>query len=248
MALTKLGCRDLLIHHDPRPLHVYTDHGRFYRVGKHQYPGVGNILSATDSPEQQEFWQQWRTVPSNAAYSEQAKNRDKLFHAIVEHHFKLPKVGVFQDADESAIAEPYWQSIQTILPRITDPMLIESAVWHEVGHYAGTVDMVCYFDRQPVILDWKTATKPKKTEYLDCYPMQLTAYCGAINRMYGTRIKTGVIVVALPNREAQVFHFSLGEYWKPWLSRLVGYWEQQSIPLAEQVLEVIRDEYQYAHS
>ena len=191
--MTKPGCPDVLTHHDPLPLHIYTEHGRFYSVDGQHYPGVGNILSATESPEQQEFWHQYRAVPSNAAYSQQARDS-------------------FQEADESAIAQPYWQSIQTVLPRITDVKLIESAVWHEVGHYAGTVDMVCHFDGQPVILDWKTATRPKKTEYLDRYPLQLSAYCGCINRTYGTRIKTGVIVVALPNREAQVFQFSLGEH------------------------------------
>jgi hypothetical protein len=73
--------------------------------------------------------------------------------------------------------------------------------------------------------------------------LQLTAYCGAINRMYSTRIKNGVIVVALPNREAQVFRFRLGEYWQSWLSRVVNYWKQQSTPLAAQALGMIRDEY-----
>ncbi len=153
-----------------------------------------------------------------------------------------------QDSDELAAAQmsyvqPFWQSVQDILPRITEPLLIESAVWHEVGCYAGTVDMVCHFDEQLVILDWKTASKPKKPEYLDRYPLQLAAYCGAINRMYGTSIETGVIVVALPNCEAQVFQFNLSNYWQLWLSRLVGYWEQQSTPLAEQALGMIRGEY-----
>lgn len=50
--------------------------------------------------------------------------------------------------------------------------------------------------------------------------------------MYGTRIKYGVIVVALPKREAQIFKFELGKYWEAWLGRLVGYWKEQSTPLA----------------
>ena len=239
----------MLTHHDPLRLHVYTDHGRFYSVNGLQYPGVGTILNATDSVEQKEFWQQWRAVPDNAAYSEQAKDRGKLFHAVVENHFQPKNIRIdSQDSDELAAAQlsyvqPFWQSVQDILPRITEPLLIESAVWHEVGCYAGTVDMVCNFDEQLVILDWKTASKPKKAEWLDRYPLQLAAYCGAINRMYGTRIKNGVIVVALPECEAQVFQFALGDYWGPWLARLIGYWQQQSTPLSEQALGMIRGEY-----
>lgn len=154
----------MLTHNDPISLHIYTDHGRFYQVGEHQYPGVGNILSTTESSEQQEFWHQWRAVPNNAAYSEQSKDRGKLFHAAVESYFKTGDYRLaFQDADESAVTKvlPYWQSVYNVLPLITDIQLIESACWHEVGCYAGTVDMVCHFDGQPVILDWKTAPDPR---------------------------------------------------------------------------------------
>lgn len=53
-----------------------------------------------------------------------------------------------------------------------------------------------------------------------------------------------MIVVALPDCEAQVFQFALIDYWRPWLSRLVGYWEQQTTPLAAHVLGIIRSEYE----
>lgn len=229
----------MLSHHDPIPLHVYTDSGRFYQIGDHQYPGVGNILSATESPEQQEFWQQYRASPENVAYSDKAKSRGKLFHAAVEHHFRN------DTADDATIAQvlPYWHSAYSAIQRITEPLLVESAVWHEVGCYAGTVDLVASFDGVPVVLDWKTATKPKQPEWLSRYPLQLAAYCGAVNRMYGTRVTHGVIVVALPDTEAQVFQFALGDYWSLWLNRLVAYWSQQSTPLAEQALSMIGNEY-----
>ena len=80
---------------------------------------------------------------------------------------------------------------------------------------------------------------PSKGAFL----LQLAAYCGAINRMYDTKVKHGVVVVALPDSEAQVFQFELGDYWSEWLERLVGYWEQQSTPLAAQALSAIQSEY-----
>ena len=57
------------------------------------------------------------------------------------------------------------------------------------------------------------------------------------------RIKTGVVVVALPNCEAQVFRFALKDYWRSWLGRLVGYWEQQTTQLTAQALGMICSEY-----
>lgn len=64
-----------------------------------------------------------------------------------------------------------------------------------------------------------------------------------MNRMYGTCIKYGVIVVALPDTEAQLFQFPLARYWSSWLNRLVTYWNQQTTVLAAQALEMIRSEY-----
>lgn len=237
-----------LNYYDPIQLHVYTDSGRFYAVNGKHYPGVSTILAATDTTQQQEFWQQWRANPENVAYSEKAKNRGKLFHAIAENHFNQPNYRMdCLDADETAtvLAEvkPFWESVQSILPRITNVRLIESAVWHEIGCYAGTVDMIASFDGEPCVLDWKTSAKPKQPEWCDRFPLQLAAYCACVNRMYGTRIGMGVIVVALPNAEAQVFRYELKEYWRPWLSKLVAYWEQQFTPLAEQALMAIQEEY-----
>ena len=239
------GCQNVLTHNDPLSLHIYTNSGRFYQVGEHQYPGVGTILNSSDSPQQQQFWEQWRANPENLAYSEKAKDRGKMFHAAIEHHFRGSSDPM---ADELALAQvskvlPFWQSVQDALPRITDIQLIESAVWHDVGCYAGTVDMVASFDGVPCILDWKTATKLKKLEYCDRYTLQLAAYCGCVNRMYDTCISHGVVVVALPDSEAQVFQFELGDYWVEWLERLVGYWEQQSTPLGEKALAAIHSEY-----
>ncbi len=142
MDLTKRGCLNVLTHNDPVQMHVYTDSGRFYQVGEHQYPGVGTILNSSDSAQQQQFWEQWRANPENLAYSEKAKDRGKMFHAAIEHHFRGSDDPM---ADELALAQvskvlPFWQSVQDVLPRITDIQLIESAVWHEVGCYAGTVE------------------------------------------------------------------------------------------------------------
>ena len=235
----------MLTHNDPIPLHIYTDSGRFYRVDDYQYPGVGTVLNNTDTSYQQRFWQQWREDPENAVYSEKSRNRGKLFHAIAENHFKTTKYRTdsLSTEEEHLEVEPFWQSVENVLPRITDVQLLESAAWHRIGCYAGTVDAVCSFDGVPCILDWKTAAKRKSPSQCDRYPLQLTAYCGAINRMYNTRVKHGVIVVALPNTEAQVFQFALKDYWKPWLKRLVAYWQQQGTPLAEQALRSIPREY-----
>jgi len=138
MDFPKLGYLNVLKHNDPVQMHVYTDFGRFYQVGEERFPGVGTVLNATDTTYQQRFWEKWRADPENAAYSDKAKDRGKTFHAAVEHHFRKASYRLdSQDADDLAAAQvsqvlPFWQSVQEILPRISDVQLLESAVWHNV--------------------------------------------------------------------------------------------------------------------
>lgn len=62
-------------------------------------------------------------------------------------------------------------------------------------------------------------------------PLQLTAYTGAINRQYqtnlfGDKIRSALIVVALPDQEAEVFQFDrtkLVYHWNQWLNRLQNF-------------------------
>lgn len=206
------------------------------------------ILKKTDSLQEQAFWKKWRSDPENLQHSEQAMNRGSLFHAIAENHFKKDNGSNPSQQTDNAITdkitEPFWKSVQAVLPRITDIQLIESAVWHEVGCYAGTVDMVASFDGTPCILDWKTSAKPKSSQWRGHYPLQLAAYCGAVNRMYGAKINHGVIIVALPDAPAQVFQYPLGGYhWQSWLNRLTKYWQKQATPQAKLVLESLSKEY-----
>lgn len=235
----------MLQHHDPQSLHVYTDTGRFYQVGKDRFPGVGNIQDATHPIEVTEYWKQWRSNPENAAKSEAAKARGTLFHQAMEYELLGALAVEFDVRDDTfASIENYIRSVKSILPRITDVQLIESAVWHEVGCYAGTVDLVCKFDWVDCILDWKTATKPKHPEYLERYQLQLAAYAGCVNRMYQLKINHGVVVVALPDREAQVLRFKLKPHWDIWLGRVRTYWEnQRDNPTARVALQKIEDAY-----
>ena len=138
---------------------------------------------------------------------------------------------------------PYWQSVKHLLLSINNPQLVESAIWHDVCCYAGTVDLVAEYEGELSIIDWKTSEKPKDGVG-DRYPLQLAAYCGAINRMYGTKIKQGVIIAANAETECQVFKFQLSKFWRVWVEKVKQYWQQKTPdPFAEHVLERLRGEY-----
>ncbi len=233
----------MLTHYNPEPMHVYTDSGRFYQIGDHLFPGVGSVQDAT-RPDIAKQWKQWRETPENAAKSKAACDRGTLFHQAMQYEF----MGALQmefdvTPDTFAAVNPYLESVKTTLPLITNPQLIESAIWHDIGCYAGTVDLAAEFEGELSIIDWKTSEQPK-TEIPERYLLQLAAYCGAVNRMYGLKIKQGVIVAANSEQEAQVFKFQLGKFWRMWIQRVKQYWHLQAPDeFALQTLEKLEANY-----
>ena len=76
------------------------------------------------------------------------------------------------------------------------------------GLYAGTTDCVGVWNGKPAIIDFKTTRKPKKREWIDDYFLQGAAYAEAHNEIYGTDIKTIVIMMIGWDEEAD----NMGNY------------------------------------
>lgn len=76
------------------------------------------------------------------------------------------------------------------------------------GLYAGTTDCVGVYEGKPAIIDFKTSRKPKKREWIDDYFLQGAAYAEAHNKIYGTDIKTIVIMMIGWDAEAD----NMGNY------------------------------------
>ena len=122
--------------------------------------------------------------------------------------------------------------LETVLPHLSDVRLVEGTVFHYDLCYAGKVDCVASYHGTPCVVDWKTSDRPKQSvKRLYDNPLQLAAYCGAINHTYsdpaygdqGIRLTTAMLVVAIPEQEAEIFWFDsddLKEYWTQWQDRL----------------------------
>ena len=69
--------------------------------------------------------------------------------------------------------------------------------------YAGTTDCVANWAGQLSILDFKQTNRPKKTEWIEDYFLQLAAYALAHNEIYGTNIRQGVILMCSQDGQPQ---------------------------------------------
>jgi PD-(D/E)XK nuclease superfamily len=221
--------------------------GQRYVIGEQQVPSVTAILAATRPVETVEALAQWSErvgVETAERIRTQSADRGTLLHQLAEQ-FLLGK-----PVDQSLIVEvrPWWLSIKPVLQRISEIQLMEMPVHHPLLGYAGTPDLVANFslgtaNQRLTLVDWKSAEREKRADWLGDYPIQLAAYCGALRQTHSLRIEQALIVLAHPQGTAQVFPFDrqqLSTHWQTWLKRLQQFWQMhEDHPLAVNALEYL---------
>ena len=95
------------------------------------------------------------------------------------------------------------------------------------GLYAGTTDLVGLHNKTPAIMDFKQTNKPKKTEWIEDYFLQLCAYAHAHNNMFDTKIKKGVILMCSKDYQYQEWILegtAFDHYSNIWFDRVAEYY------------------------
>ncbi|MBW4656194.1 MAG: PD-(D/E)XK nuclease family protein [Kaiparowitsia implicata GSE-PSE-MK54-09C] len=190
-------------------------------------PSVTTILNATRPPEAREALARWRDrlgAAEATRVATTASRRGSQTHKHLRHYLR----GEAPPCPDAI--RLYWQSLEPVLADIDAVNLVEATVFHYNLGYAGQVDCVANYQGQPCVVDWKTADVPKgSVERLYDGPLQLAAYCGAVNqqRAEGDSICQAMLVVAVPQHPAEVFWFDpdhLHHYWEAWQQRLAQFY------------------------
>lgn len=208
--------------------------GRFYYKDDKGIllPAVTTILKTTQPIESVAALSNWRNKVGNVEANRIAltsRRRGELLHQWLKEYL--------QDLSPttSSLIQPYCYSIQPVLEKLSDIHLVETVVPNYVEGYAGKVDLVARYEGVPCTIELTTAEEPKlRVGKLYDKPLQLVAYSGAINRgygesLFGTKVVNGLIVVALPGEDAEIFTFQreeLLDYWQEWLKRLKSFGEK----------------------
>lgn len=91
------------------------------------------------------------------------------------------------------------------LSKITTVHLIEKPVWSDKLELAGTPDAVVIYDNALAVLDFKTALREKKREWINHYFAQGFAYAYMLWERCGIDCKKVVILIATETGVAQEF-------------------------------------------
>ena len=97
------------------------------------------------------------------------------------------------------------------------------------GLYAGTSDAIGVYEGEDAIIDFKTAKKIKKREWIEDYFLQGCAYALAHNEMMGTNIRK--VVILMVDRDSKFAEFTIKDdefdlYCDKWSDRLADYYNK----------------------
>lgn len=187
-------------------LYNYTPISREHVDGKRLYlcpdgqkvASVTTILDKTKSKEKMDALMNWRRRVGEQKAQEittEASSRGTRMHSYME---KFVKEGSIGEPGSNPYAQQSHRMAQTIIEmgmiHVNEAWGVEVPVYH-AGLYAGTSDFIGVWKGKPAIIDFKQTNKLKKKEHIEDYFLQLTAYAEAHNKMFGTDIKTGVILM-----------------------------------------------------
>ncbi len=216
-----------LPHYQAKPI---WENGIGYLVDSRgiRLPGITSILKATKSSQEKAQLANWRqrvgTSEANRI-SRTSRDRGTLIHQLTKSYF----LGESFSCPHSI--KPYWENLLPILQDIHDVRLIEGNVFHYYEGYAGRVDCVASYHGIPCVIEFKSADRIKR---LYDEPLQLAAYCGALNRQYGVKygvsLNHALLITTTPDDVSLTWRDpnEVMDDWLQWLKRVAQFWEQQS--------------------
>ena len=198
-----------------------ADGGKLYQTPRGLFPSVTTILKATMPEEQRQRLRNWHQRHGSEAETlrQQAANRGKVIHKLIEARFRGEEVECPSDLTD------FWEQARKILGAIGEVSAIEQPVYHSRLQYAGTLDLLANWQGVLTLFDFKTSHREKRSKWLSDARLQIAAYRGAYEQLFGTAIEQGLVIVISP-MAGQLFSLEreeLEQYWQKWLTRLGQY-------------------------
>ena len=199
---------------------TYKGGNRFYLTETgNKYPSITSVLSA--NPEKQQGLREWRNrVGEDEAkkISQRAARRGTSVHKVCEDYLNNAEdyiTGIMPDALEM------FNSLKPILDKSLNNIYAqEVALYSDYLGIAGRVDCIAEWDGVPVILDFKTSSKPKKLEWASDYFMQCAGYAAMYFERTDFPIKDIVVAIMVDGEEPQIFKEKVGK-WLPPLKKMI---------------------------
>ena len=218
----------------PKSTRSIEDGYRKYYLGEEKLPSVTTILSATKSEEVKaaiKNWQERVGFKEANRIKTEASSRGTSMHSYIEDYLRGRINESFFESNEQ-----YKNMAKEIIEKGVNNKLDEIYGMEETIYYpeqyAGTADLIGIYQGKDVIIDFKQSNKPKKTDYIQDYFLQLGAYTLAHDVVHGTKMKAGIILLCTKDILFQEFKIEGAElemYQNLFMGRVKKFYEMNNI-------------------
>ena len=214
----------------PNLKRIQTKKGRQYTDGTGEpVPSVTTILSDTGDKTALIAWRKRVGEAEATRISTESAGLGTKVHNSLEKFILQEDYGIKGNNHISIMARNMVdEMIANGLSKVDELYGVEVGLIAQ-GLYAGTADGIGLHEGEEAIIDFKTAKKIKKREWIEDYFLQGCAYALAHNEMFESQIKK--VVILMVDREGKFAEFTIKddeftEYCNKWSDRLTDYYSK----------------------
>jgi len=162
---------------------------RFYDINGTNYPSVTSILGVRKKVE----LQQWRDkIGENVANWEmgRAARRGTATHNLIENYIKGEPL-----EEKSVLPLGLFKLMKPYIDQINNIHCLETVLYTSKYRLAGQVDCIAEYNGKLSVIDFKTANKERKEEWIDNYFLQCTAYALMYEELFKKEIDQIVVII-----------------------------------------------------
>jgi hypothetical protein len=218
----------------PKSIRSIIQGSRHYAVNQESLPSVTTILKATESEEKKAKLAEWKKRIGHKQaeiITKEATSRGSSMHNYLEK-FLLGKLNLDLlggNTKERIMAD---EIIENGLRNKLNEIWGCEATLYYPGKYAGAADCIGIYENKETIIDFKQSNKPKKEEWISEYFLQLSAYSLAHDKVYGSNITQGVILLCTKDNIFQRFIVDgqkLKSYQSQFLQKVEQFYAQRMV-------------------
>ena len=162
---------------------------RFYDINGTNYPSVTSILGVRKKVE----LQQWRDkIGENVSNWEmgRAARRGTATHNLIENYIKGEPL-----EEKSVLPLGLFKLMKPYIDQINNIHCLETVLYTSKYRLAGQVDCIAEYNGKLSVIDFKTANKERKEEWIDNYFLQCTAYGLMYEELFKKEIDQIVVII-----------------------------------------------------
>ena len=162
---------------------------RFDDINGTNYPSVTSILGVRKKVE----LQQWRDkIGENVANWEmgRAARRGTATHNLIENYIKGEPL-----EEKSVLPLGLFKLMKPYIDQINNIHCLETVLYTSKYRLAGQVDCIAEYNGKLSVIDFKTANKERKEEWIDNYFLQCTAYGLMYEELFKKEIDQIVVII-----------------------------------------------------